>query len=58
MQRRLLAAGNHRGFTVNSTPYAMPVYERFGFKATGPRVETRGIAFVPMELHLDVENAG
>ncbi len=35
-------------FTVNSTPYAQPVYERFGFVATGPRVETKGIAFVPM----------
>lgn len=38
-------------FTVNSTPYAQPVYERFGFVATGPRVETRGIAFVPMRLN-------
>lgn len=37
-------------FTVNSTPYAQPVYERFGFVATGPRVETKGIAFVPMHL--------
>lgn len=37
-------------FTVNSTPYAQPVYERFGFVATGPRVETHGIAFVPMRL--------
>ena len=35
-------------FTVNSTPYAQPVYECFGFVATGPRVETKGIAFVPM----------
>lgn len=35
-------------FTVNSTPYAQPVYERFGFVATGPRVETQGIAYVPM----------
>ncbi|MDT7513781.1 GNAT family N-acetyltransferase [Rhodoferax mekongensis] len=24
------------------------MYERFGFVATGPRVETKGIAFVPM----------
>jgi GNAT superfamily N-acetyltransferase len=35
-------------FTVNSTPYAVPVYERFGFVATGPKVEMNGIAFVPM----------
>lgn len=37
-------------FTVNSSVSAMPVYQRFGFVATGPRVETRGVAFVPMEL--------
>lgn len=36
-------------FTVNSTPYAVPVYERFGFVATGPKVEMNGIAFVPMK---------
>jgi len=47
-----MAAGNHHAFTVNSTPYAVPVYERFGFTATGQRVETQGIAFVPMELQL------
>jgi len=51
-----IAAGNCRGFTVNSTPYAVPVYERFSFKATGPRVETHGIAFVPMELRLEAKN--
>ena len=28
----------------------VPVYERFGFKATGPKVETQGIVFVPMKL--------
>lgn len=47
-----ISAGNHNRFTVNSTPFAVPVYERFGFSATGPRVETHGIAFVPMELHM------
>ena len=36
--------------TVNSTVYAVPVYEKFGFKASGPRVEQDGIAFVPMAL--------
>ncbi len=34
--------------TVNSTPFALPFYEHVGFRATGPRVETRGIAFIPM----------
>ena len=44
------AAGNQGWFTVNSTPVAVPVYERFGFRATGPRVEMNGITFVPMRL--------
>lgn len=35
--------------TVNSTPYAVPIYERFGFRVTGPKVEMNGIAFVPMK---------
>jgi GNAT superfamily N-acetyltransferase len=36
--------------TVNSTPYALPFYEHLGFRASGPRVETNGIAFIPMQL--------
>lgn len=36
--------------TVNSTPYAVPVYEKFGFKVSGPKIEKDGIAFVPMAL--------
>ena len=43
-------AGNPGHFTVNSTPVAVPVYERFGFRATGPQVEMNGIAYVPMRL--------
>ena len=45
-----VAAGSSGTFTVNSTPYAVPIYESFGFKTTGPRVETKGIASVPMQL--------
>ncbi len=37
-------------FTVNSALGAVPVYERFGFVAVGPKVEKNGIAFVPMKL--------
>lgn len=37
-------------FTVNSSRGAVPVYERFGFRATGPEVQKDGITFVPMEL--------
>lgn len=43
-------AGSPAGFTVNSTPFAVPIYERLGFRAVGPRTEKHGIAFVPMEL--------
>lgn len=43
-------AGRNEGFTGNSTPYAVPVYERFGFKASGARSETNGIAYVSMQL--------
>lgn len=42
-------------FTVNSSPLAQPVYERFGFVKTGPQVEMHGICFVPMRLSLTAE---
>ncbi|WP_211473396.1 GNAT family N-acetyltransferase [Collimonas humicola] len=35
-------------FTVNSSPSALPVYQRFGFAPTGAPVEMHGIRFVPM----------
>ncbi|MCB0164265.1 MAG: GNAT family N-acetyltransferase [Anaerolineae bacterium] len=37
-----------RPVTVNSTLAAVPVYEKFGFKIAGSKVERDGIAFVPM----------
>ena len=46
--RAAIDAPNDRPFTVNATPIAVPVYERFGFVAAGPRVEKDGIAFIPM----------
>jgi ribosomal protein S18 acetylase RimI-like enzyme len=46
------AAGERSRFTVNSTPGAVEVYERFGFRVAGERVETSGIAYVPMRLDL------
>lgn len=40
-----------RSFTLNATRMAIPVYERFGFVATGPhRVAPNGIASTPMQL--------
>ncbi len=47
-----VAAGNTQGFTVSATRVAVPVYQRFGFVATGPVVEKNGIAYVPMQLRL------
>jgi len=37
-------------FTVNSAKIAVPVYERFGFVATGSVQDMGGVQFVPMKL--------
>ena len=47
-QAALASAPDAAGFTVNSSPSAMPVYQRFGFAATSAQVEMHGICFVPM----------
>jgi GNAT superfamily N-acetyltransferase len=47
-----------RPFAVNATPYAVPFYERMGFKVSGARVETRGIAFIPMSREADGVDVG
>ncbi|HZG41501.1 MAG TPA: GNAT family N-acetyltransferase, partial [Longimicrobium sp.] len=49
--------GNTGGFTVNSSLDAVPVYERFGFTATGAVQVQNGIAFMPMEMRGDVTSA-
>lgn len=41
--------------TVNSSPYAVPAYEKLGFRATGPAQTKSGIRFAPMVLTLDNE---
>lgn len=48
--RTARAASPAPGMTVNASLYALPMYEHFGFAATGPRVEEHGIAYVPMKL--------
>lgn len=53
-----LAAGNPGRFTVNASLYAVPVYERFGFQATGPEVRKDGVAYVPMELDGSLDEGG
>ncbi len=35
---------------VNSSPYAVPIYEKLGFCPSGPRQITNGMIFVPMVL--------
>ena len=45
-----LTAGNEEGFSVRSSEFAVPVYERFGFRVIGARAEKDGIAYVPMKL--------
>lgn len=51
-----IALGNSGGFSVRSSEFAVPVYERFGFRVIGARAEKGGIAFVPMKLELQHEH--
>jgi GNAT superfamily N-acetyltransferase len=44
------ASNSPRTWTVRSSRYAVPVYERFGFVATGPPQVQGGVLIVPMEL--------
>ncbi len=38
--------------TVNSSPFALPVYKRLGFELTGGREEKDGIIYYPMEYRI------
>ena len=45
-------AANHSNvMTVNSSPYAVPVYHKLGFKDTSPEHVVNGLRFTPMELN-------
>ena len=48
----LMAGGGGADISVvtNSSIYAIPVYERFGFKVIGPQAERSGVAYVPIQL--------
>jgi len=37
---------------VTPTPFAVPAYERLGFRATSAPLEKNGVAFVPMQIAL------
>lgn len=39
--------------TVNASPNSAFIYERLGFRATGPRQSREGIVFIPMEKPLE-----
>ena len=46
-----IRGGNTVGrFTVNASGYAVPAYERMGFRRVGPVREVDGVRFQPMEL--------
>ncbi|MEX5744716.1 GNAT family N-acetyltransferase [Massilia sp. X63] len=45
-----LAAGGDGAFTVNSSNFAVPVYEAFGFVRVGPTQFAKGLYFNPMRL--------
>ena len=47
-----LKASNTTRFTVNSSRFALPVYQRFGFVAVSEEIEKYGVLYTPMELHL------
>ena len=51
-RQHAITAGNPQRISVNATLYAQPIYEHYGFRASGPKVETKGIVFVPMQLAL------
>lgn len=45
---------NLKGITVNSSPYAVGIYEKMGFERTDVEQEIKGIRFSPMNLILSV----
>lgn len=48
--------GNSTGFSVNSSPAAQVVYEKFGFKVTTGPVAEHGVIFIPMQLQLAAQD--
>ena len=41
-----------REISVNSSPYAVPIYEKLGFRQTEPERVVDGILFIPMAIEL------
>jgi GNAT superfamily N-acetyltransferase len=44
------SSGSTRVLTVNSSRNAVPIYEHFGFVATGGKVDADGLVYVPMHF--------
>ena len=53
LARQELVDADARMLTVNSSVNAVQVYEAFGFRIFGARVEQHGVAFVPMRMVVD-----
>lgn len=53
-----IARGGDAVFTVNSSNYAVPVYESFGFVRVGPTQCAKGLYYNPMRLDGDDARAG
>jgi GNAT superfamily N-acetyltransferase len=51
------AAGASGSFTVDSSLFAVSVYERFGFRVVGSQQQHAGLVFVPMVLHFNGADA-
>jgi len=51
-----LAAGGDGAFTVNSSNFAVPVYEAFGFVRVGPTQCAKGLYFNPMRFAVPEES--
>ena len=49
----VLNRSGNRSFSVNSSTYAVPAYERLGFKATDDPQAQDGLVFVPMAYQHD-----
>jgi ribosomal protein S18 acetylase RimI-like enzyme len=43
-------SGKSFQITVNSSPYAVKIYEKLGFTAIGPETENKGIRYTPMKM--------
>lgn len=47
-----IASGNTESFSVRSSEYALPIYQRFGFRVTSSLSEKNGLSYIPMKLEL------